>query len=465
MSGPVSARSHELLTGPVGPRLTKMAIPTALGIGSILLFQTVDTFYVGQLGPRPLAAMSFTFPVVFVVMSLTMGIGVGATAAISRALGEGDRDRVRRITTDALALALILVVTVAAIGLFTIDPIFRAMGAAPDMIPLISSYMTTWYFGVAVLVIPMVGNSAIRATGDTKTPGIIMGIAGGVNVVLDPLFIFGIGPFPALGLQGAAIATVIAWSVTFLAALWILARRERMLAFDLPRISAVLQSWREILFVGLPAAATNVLVPVATAVLTRFVSAHGENAVAAFGVGSRLESIALIGSFALATSATPFVGQNFGAGNCDRIRQALRFGMKASLVYSLGVAAVLAIFARPIVGIFSDSAEVVDVAVDYLRIIPVTYGAFGVSIFVNSIFNAVGKPLHSAVVILVRLFVFSIPLAYFGSKYSGLFGLFVAMAAANVGIGLVATIMVRRHLVVVEAELEREGPSYAGASA
>ena len=141
---------------------------------------------------------------------------MGASAAVSRAIGEGDLDRERRLTTDSLLLALLIVGFAAAVGLLTIRPLFRALGADETTLPYIRQYMTIWYPGVIFVVVPMVGNNCIRATGDTRTPGMVMVIGAATNAVLDPLLIFGLGPFPELGIRGAAAATLIGRSVTFL---------------------------------------------------------------------------------------------------------------------------------------------------------------------------------------------------------------------------------------------------------
>ncbi|MFH1864288.1 MAG: MATE family efflux transporter, partial [Candidatus Eisenbacteria bacterium] len=222
--------------------LARLTAPMILGMVGIHLFHLVDTFFVGRLGTQELAAMSFTFPVVFVIQGMSLGLGLGASAVISRAIGEGDWGRVRRLTTDSLALAFLIVAFLIVVGLFTIDPVFRLMGATDEFMPLIRSYMLVWYPGMIFVVMPMVGNNAIRATGDTRTPSLIMITAACVNGVLDPLFIFGIGPFPRLELAGAALATVIGRSITFTLALLILARRERMLTRSFPGLRALWHS-------------------------------------------------------------------------------------------------------------------------------------------------------------------------------------------------------------------------------
>ena len=343
-----------------------------IGIAAIVLFNVVDTFGVGQLGAAELAAMSFTFPVVMVVFSVSMGIGIGATAVIARALGHGDEDQVRRLTTDALLLANVAVTAVAIGGLLTMDPLFRALGADEATLVLIRQYMVPWYLGVGFLVIPMVGNSAIRATGDTKTPSYVMLVAGLVNAVLDPFLIFGWGPFPALGLTGAACATVASYIGAFAVAIWVLYSREKLITLERPRVEQVLDSWRRILHIGLPAAGTNMLGPVSAGLITRMVSGHGDLAVAAFGVGTRIEGLATIGLFALSTAVTPLVAQNLGAGNCERIRGTIRFAVKASLVWDGAMAVLLALTARPLASIFSEDAAVVSLASSYLLVVPLS---------------------------------------------------------------------------------------------
>ena len=220
--------------GPVGPSLIRLAIPMIFGLVSIMLFNLVDTFYISLIGVRELVAISFTFPVTFTLMSFSFGIGIGAAAVISRAIGEGDQHRVQRLTTDSLLLVALIIICVAGLSFFALDSIFTLMGASTESLPLIKQYMIPWLSGVVFVVIPIVGNSAIRATGDTKTPSWIMIIAAGVNAVLDPLLIFGYGPFPELGIQGAAIATVISYISIMIAGLWVLGIRERMLTTNWP---------------------------------------------------------------------------------------------------------------------------------------------------------------------------------------------------------------------------------------
>ncbi len=447
--------SKQTLTeGPVAEQLRRMAVPMFFGIAAIILFTVVDTYFVGQLGADELAAMGFCFPVAFFVQNLAMGMGTGATSVISQAIGQGDQEEVKRLTTHSLVLAFLLVVVVALVGLATLEPLFKGLGAKPELLPLIRDYMVPWFLGVGLLVIPMVGNSALRATGDTKTPAVIMMVAGLVNVALDPLLIFGLGPFPRLELRGAALATCCSWLAAFLGAYYFLHLRYRMLTS--PFCGGVLDAWRKVLSVGVPAAATNVLVPLSGGVLTRMVAGFGKDAVGAYGVAGRIEALSLIGVFAVAASLSPFVGQNFGARQCGRIVDGLKLGYTFSLGWGLGVATLLAVVAQPLAGVFSQDPQVQASLVAYLRLVPWSYGFLGAALMVTNTFNAINRPLRASAVIVVRLFVLAIPLAWLGTQLAGLVGLFGGILTANLVTGGVATALVFVHIRTVAREFETD---------
>ncbi len=437
---------RNLVTAPVGRSLVRMAVPMAVGIVAIVFFNIVDTFWVGRLGKVPLAAMGFTFPVTFVVKAVLMGLAVGTTAVVARAIGSGEGEGARLLTTHSLLLATGVVVTISAAGLAVMRPLFRLLGATPATLPLIVSYMTPWFAGIGCLAVPIMGNSSIRATGDTRTPAAVMIMAGLVNAGLDPFLIFGWGPFPRLELEGAALATVFSWLLALATVLWLLHRRFRMLHWRGTTPRRVLDSWRRILHIGIPAAGTNLLAPLSSGVLTRMVAGFGAAAVAGFGVATRVEALVAVGVMAMAASVTPFVGQNYGAGNWARIRRALTF----AFVFSLGWGALLAVIlgpaARVILGAFSGDPDVVATGSLYLRMVPVSYGLFGIAVISGSGFNAAGRPLRAAFLVALRLVVLTIPLAWAASRWWGIPGIFGAIAAGNLAGGAVALGMIRRFL-------------------
>ena len=438
------AKNARLIEGPVQKTLIRLTIPMVLGTLGMVIFNLSDTFFVGQLGTNQLAALSFTFPVVLVVSSLAMGLGIGASAVISRAIGEGNHYKVKRLTTDSLTLSLIFVGFFALFGLFTINPLFRLLGASGEVLAYISQYMTIWYLGVVFVVIPMVGNNAIRASGDTKTPGLIMVFASFVNIVLDPILIFGIGPFPRLEIAGAAIATVIARASTLILSFWFLAFKEKMITFNIPEFRTVVESWKQVLYIGLPTAATKIMIPLGAGVILSIVATYGSEAVAGFGVATRIEFFALAVVMALSSVLGPFIGQNWGAGKFGRIKSGIKFSYKFSLIWGLVIFIIFAIFGGTIGSLFSNNPNVISVTRLYLLIIPIGYGLYGILVMATSTLSVLKKPIHAAILTLTQTFLLYVPMAYIGSYFFGLWGVFVALPMSYFIAGIISNFVLNR---------------------
>jgi len=424
-------RQLNLLKDPVAPTLKSMTIPMIYGMILLMTFNLVDTFFVGLLGTEPLAAISFTFPITFTVISLTIGLGIGTSAVIARALGKGDKESAKSLATSALYLASIVVGILAVVGYFLIDETFLLLGASEALLPLIHQYMDIWFLGCICLIGPMIGNAVLRASGDTKTPSLIMGSAGLINAILDPILIFGFGPVPAMGIQGAAIATSISWIFGLGYVLYILAKRG-LIHQQLMSIKDFISSARGILHIGLPAAGANMLTPVASAVLTAIVANYGASAVAAFGVGSRIESIACLVVLALSMTLPPFISQNFGAGNKKRVEEGYKTSIKFVLAWQVLIYVVLVLAAPYIAQVFSKEQAVADIIKLFIWILPLGYGFQGVIILTNSSFNALHKPMVALSLSIIRLFICYVPLAYIGSIWYGLEGFFIGALIGNV---------------------------------
>ena len=428
-----SKSKPDLLNSPILPTLKKMTIPMIFGMITLMMFNLVDTFFISLLGTEPLAAVSFTFPVTFTVISLAIGLGIGTSAVIAKALGSDKLDEARFDASIALLISVVLVFCLSVVGYVFINPIFELLGAGQQVLPLIHDYMSVWFLGSVFLITPMVGNSVLRASGDTKTPSLVMGGAGLINAVLDPILIFGLGPIPALGIQGAAIASVIAWSFAVVIILYILAIKNGLLSLYAGQ-QTIIGAIRKILKIGLPAAGANMLTPIAMAVMTALVAKHGPEAVAAFGVGSRIESIASLVVLALSMTLPPFVSQNFGAGKLGRVKEALKFVM----IWQFGIYLLLLLTSGFIAHVFGKEQAVIDVIKLFIYILPLSYGLQGVIILSNSSFNALHKPMNALILSIIRLFVFYVPIAYVGSEIAGLTGLFIGAAVGNLFTAFVA---------------------------
>ncbi|MBY7875435.1 MATE family efflux transporter [Vibrio fluvialis] len=439
---------HGLLSAPIPNVLRQMTIPMIFGMVAILMFNLVDTFFISLLGTDALAAISYTFPVTFGVNCITMGIGVGLSTSIGRLLGQGDTSNAARFSTHGLLLAVTLVAIACTAGFFTIEPLFLLLGAKAELIPLIEQYMQVWYLTIPLLVIPMAGNSAIRATGDTKTPAKMMMLAGAINGCLDPLLIFGYGPFPDLGIQGAAIASAFSWLGALIGSLYVLVKRDRLLAP--PHFASLRHDWQQILKIGTPAALSTAMSPISGALLMMMLSSHGTAAVAAYGAAQRIESILILVLMSLTSALTPFMAQNFGAQNPTRSFSGLFLSLRFSLIFQLLVFIMMVPLSIPLAALFSQEQAVRDLLWHYLLVVPFSYGFQGVVMMLVSALNALHLPLKAFQWSFMRLFLFTLPSAWLGSTLYGIEGLFIGIALGNVLGGLsgylYALLLRRRYL-------------------
>lgn len=447
---PPEGRRREILDGAVGPVLARLTLPMVLGIASTSFSGAIDAYFIGRLGSRELAAYGFSFPVSLVLNSLIQGLGIGTASVVSRTIGEGRPERVRQVTTHAFWMGLAFALLLAGLGGLTLQPLFQSLGARGDVLLLVRGYMRVWYAGLPLILLPMIGNNAVRATGDTRTPALALLAAVGLNALFDPLFIFGWGIVPRLGLAGAAWASVLSQGLVLIALLAVLAWREGMLELARPRLAGLVESGRQIGAVALPAALTRLVFPLSMLLITGLVASYGAKAVAALAVAGRIETLVMIVVVALSASLVPFVGQNWGAGKPERARQGLRVSLRFSLLWGLAASLALFLAAPWIARVFTRDPQVLGPTVAYLRIVSWSLGLQGVSTLVSSAFNAVNRALYSTAITLVRMFALYIPLAYLGSRLWGLDGIFAGACAANVLVGLGSLLWGERFFAAIQ---------------
>jgi len=435
-------KSNKLLTGPVNSTLKEMTIPVMYGMILMMSFNIVDTFYVSMLGTESLAAFSFTFPVTFTLISLAIGMGIGVSAVVARTLGQKNHELARQHASVAIGVSAILIFGLAMIILVLMDKIFGAMGANSENLSYIALYMTPWLFGCLLIIMPMIGNSVMRASGDTKTPAKVMAIGALINAVLDPIMIFGFGPIEAMGIKGAAIASIIASVVSCSIVYYRLIFSYDMLGWSY-NLSQVLDSTKKLMAIGLPAAASNMMTPISSSVVISIVASYGSEAVAAFGVGTRIESFVVIVVLALSMSLPPFISQNFGAGQIERVKQGYTSSIKFVMLWQGGIYLILLLTAGTIANLFADDPKVAEIIVLYLMTVPVVHGLVGVTILTNSTLNALHKPMASIALNIIRLFVLSIPAAFLGGYWGGIHGLIIGVAVAAGLAGVIAFAIIR----------------------
>lgn len=434
---------EEIVTGAVNQVLYKLTLPMVIGIVAVFFFNLVDTYFISLLGTQSLAAVSFTMPIAMVVMNLAIGLGIASSALIARAIGAKDQALAQNYVVAALLLTFVLSSTLLLFGLINNDAIFLLLGASEELLPLIWQYMKFWWPGIVVMMLMIVINSSMRAVGNTKLPSLMMLGSAILNAVLDPILIFGVGPIEGMGISGAALASTICWLIVVLVMVFSLAKID-LLHWGTLTIQVLLTIWKKLMSLGIPAMITNVLVPIASGFLLVMIAPMGEQAVAAFGVGSRIEPFAIVAILALTSTLPVFVGQNFSAGQHERIWQALSVAVRFILAWQLLVWLVLWLVSPYLATIFSQDPLVIEKIINYLMLMPVGYAGMGIVLCANSALNALQKTSVSMLLNLVRLSIFYVPLAWIGGYFYGFEGLLLGASIGNLIAGAIVWRLIKQ---------------------
>ena len=442
----MASSSRDLTQGSISKALYSLVAPMIFGIIAVISVSIIDTYFVAKLGTDELTALSFTFPVTMAVASIAIGLGAGAASVVSRAVGAGNTEDAKRLTTDSLVLAILVISALAVVGFFGVRAVFALMGAEENVLDLIVRYMRIWFVAMPFLIIPMIANASLRAIGEVLWPGIIMTGSAFLNMMLTPLFIFGWGPVPAFGIEGAAYGTFIAQLLTTVFVIWLLAAREKMIAWVRPPLDVLVNSWKRIISVGIPAALGNAVNPIGVAVVTTILASFGDPTVAAFGVATRIEAFAAIPMLALSASIGPISGQSWGKGNIGRVIEALKLSYWACFIWTIIVAAVLALFAENLVSLFASEASVIAEATRYLKIVPLTLWGYGVVIVAAGCYNSLGKSVSGLGFYLMRTALLYVPLSILASLIAGSEAVYVAISVSNALAGLICMVLSLRWL-------------------
>jgi putative MATE family efflux protein len=437
---------YALLSQPVGAVLVKMTLPMLMGVISFLFMSLTDFYWVSKLGEAPLAAIGFIFPITFILVSLCVGLGVGLSVTIAYAIGAKDEAQAKRLISQGLLLSFLLVSALGVFGCFTLEPLFGFLGVEQAVRSHICEYFSIWSANLGILGLAMAGSASLRGLGDSHTSGMVMVWGAFMCFFLDPLFIFGYGPIPAHGVKGAAMSSVGEWISTSLLSLFFLHFRYRLVSLSALTERGILACWKRILAVALPATGSSALSPLAAATTIGMVAYYGSDAIAGYGVGTRLEALFTVVILALASILVPFVGQNSSAGYPQRVRESVRLSLIFLVAWDFMVLVLIQFFSEPLSHLFSKDPNIDNITRLYLYCIPFNYLGFGGTLLACSFLNGIKEPGYGMLLAFLRVVVLIIPLAYLGGELLGLKGLFMGVSVANLLSGLFSYLLIRSKL-------------------
>lgn len=431
------------LNSPVGKTLLLKSLPMFIGIFANIAYNLVDTYFVAKLGTSELAAMSFSFPIVMIIINIMMGVGTALSSIVSRHIGAGRIPESKEANSQGILFTILLSGCLSLIGLFTLGPLFRTLGVDDSIMHHVQDYITVWYIGMVFMNLSILGGALFRAKGNVAYPSLILFCGAALNAILDPILIFGWGPIPALGIKGASLTTVLGNGIS---AIFLYARLFKEGDISAKQIFATykLKVHAAIARIALPTALASSMVPASTAYTNWLLVSHGNAAVAGNSIATRIETVPFIAIFALGSVLAPFIGQNWGAKQFSRIRSGIKKSFLFSYLLGTFCAVILILNKNSIHLLFANSPGIEAVTTLYFRFIPLTYGILGTVFLTTYSMNAIGRPFLGNILSASRLILLYIPLSTLLNSIMGIEGIFLARVTANTTVGILATLLVYR---------------------
>lgn len=433
-------------TAPVGRAVVMLAVPMVMEMAMESIFAIVDVFWVAHLGADAVATVGLTESMLTLIYTAAMGLSIGATALVARRMGEHDPAGAARAAGQSIVLGVLVSAAIAVACAPHATALLELMGASPGVTATGSGFTQVMLAGNATIVLLFLINAVFRGSGDASVAMRVLWLGNAVNIVLGPCFIFGVGPFPELGVTGAAVATNIGRGTAVayqLVLLWRGRGRVRISLRDLRFDFRVMAS-----VVRLSGSGTlQILIGTASYVaLVRILSIFGSSALAGYTIGMRVILFALLPAFGISNAAATMVGQNLGAGRPDRAERAVWTAAVYNMIFLGSVGLLFLTAARPIAGLFTTDPDVLPFAVACLRIVSVGFVFYAAGMVLTQSFNGAGDTWTPTVINLFVFWLWEIPLAWWLSSRAGLgpSGVFIALAVAYSTLAIVSAVIFRR---------------------
>jgi putative MATE family efflux protein len=441
-------RDHDsdYTTGQIGRALGLLAIPMMLEMSMESIFAVVDIAYVSRLGTDAIAAVGITEALVTVLYAIAIGLGMAVTAMVSRRIGARDAESAANVAGQALWIGAALSVFIGILGATYAADMLRLMGASASVVETGTGFAAVLLGGSISIIYLFLLNAAFRGAGDATVALRSLWLANGLNIVLDPCFIFGLGPFPEMGVTGAAVATTIGRSIGVLYQLWTLFDGKGRLRLKLGSLRIIPAMAARLLVISLGGIGQFLISTASWMLIMRIIALYGSTAVAAYTIALRVLEFVWLPAWGLGNAAATMVGQNLGANKPERAEQSAWQAARINLVFMTTVGGLIIAFAPSVAGLFSNDPEVIRYGTHCLRILGLGFPLSAVGIIISEAFNGAGDTITPTVINLVCFWLVQMPLAYWlaTSVDLGPNGAFAAMVVAEGLLTLMSVILFRR---------------------
>ena len=430
----------DLTVGSVPKHLWNFAIPMLIGNMLQSGYSIINMVWVGNIvGENGLGATAVSFPIMFILIGLGLGISMSTAVLVAQFYGARNHARLKLVIDNSIGMGIILSVVLTAVGIACSDILLRWMDTPSEIFAMSSSYLRISLSGVILLFLMFTLSSMLRGLGDTVTPLMFMGGGVVLNAILDPLMIIGIGPFPKMGLNGAAVASVLSQAASLTFALLYLKRKNHLVSIHLWGLKFDKHIMWLIAKIGFPATVQQCLISVGAAFVTSYVNFFGASAIAAFGAASRIDMVATMPAMAIGMAATALTGQNLGARKPERVKEIFKWAFFLGTALSGAVAIFAFAFPRLILSVFIHHDPVLDIGVQYLRIVAPCYLMFALMFVSSGVVNGAGQTMVPMLFTLISLWAVRVPVAWYLSQHTRLAikGIWLAMALGFVVTGVI----------------------------
>ena len=437
---------EDFTTGPVGRALGLLAIPMMLEMAMESVFAVVDIAFVSRLGTDAVAAVGITEALITVLYAMAIGLGVGLTAMVSRRIGAGDPVAAAEVTGQAIWIGALLSVVIGVAGVAYARDLLEMMGASDGVIEQGAGFAAVILGGSVTIIYLFLLNAAFRGAGDATVALRSLWLANGINIVLDPCLIFGLGPFPEMGVTGAAVATTIGRGIGVLYQLWYLMNGRGRLEFHLQYLKFKLPLALRIVRISLGGVGQFLIATASWIGVMRIVSIYGSSAVAAYTIALRMMEFIFLPAWGLGNAAATLVGQNLGAGKPERAEESVWRAAKYNGIFMTISAVFLVVFANNITGLFSADPEVLRWGASCMRILGLGFPMYAIGMVVVQALNGAGDTSTPAILNLICFWLVQIPLAFYLATETSLGpnGAFTAIVVAESLLTILAVRVFRR---------------------
>ena len=421
----------DLGTGPILPLLLKMSWPSITAMFAMALYNLIDTFWLARFSSQAIAALTICFPIQMVFGAIGVGTGVGAGSFAARMFGAGDHARAKQTAGQIIILSALLGLLIIAVTLIYHDVILKIFGATGDLLPLSRDYLVTVVFGSPFLLFMMMANNLLRAEGKPNASMYVILVMSAVGMVLDPIFIFGWGPIPQMGILGAALSAIISYSCAGVLSFYYLNLRSskydlnwRYLIPNFSIISSIYQT-------GFPSVIMNLVFGLVLIVYNYVLGFYGSLAIATLGLCFRINGLVVMVLFGMGHGLMPMVGFNEGAGLHKRLMETVNVAVKMSFIFSAAVFLLFELFAPSILELFTNDAELLEISVPALRIFVSMLLFIGPNFMWINMFIGLGKGFTSMALLMMRDAILLIPMLILLPSMFGLYGVWMAQPLSN----------------------------------